>query len=130
MQIHCRIYSAENSRVSKVFLPAQSNPKNPVISSIKLDFILAVTLIIKTIIGAGILGLPYAVRQCGLLFAIMVSIFAITSIQFSSSLLLKAKNLSGHSNYSTILYHIFNHKFSKAFGSLLIFLSTIGTCNK
>jgi amino acid permease len=91
---------------------------------------LTTVLIIKTVIGAAILGLPFAVSKCGVVFAIIVTLFATAATQFSSDLLLKAKNLSGHSNYSTILYHIYNHKFSKALGSLLIFLNNIGSCNQ
>ena len=87
-------------------------------------------MIIKTVIGSAILGLPFAVSRCGLVFVIIVFIFASAANQFSADLLLKAKNLSGHSNYSTILYHIYNHKISKAIGSLLIFLNNLGTCNK
>jgi len=95
----------------------------------KSDFLLTVTLIMKTVIGSAILGIPYTVSKCGFLFAIIVFLFALAATQFSVNLLLKAKNLSGHSNYSTILYHIINSKFAKALGSFLIFFDTIGTCN-
>lgn len=43
-------------------------------------------------------------------------------------LLLKAKNLSGHSNFTTIMYHMYQNKFSKSFGSVLIFFNNIGIC--
>jgi amino acid permease len=91
---------------------------------------LTTVMIIRTIIGGAILGLPYVVSKCGVVFATIVTFFATAANQFSSDLLLKAKNLSGHSNYSTILYHIYNHKFSKALGSILIFLNSIGVCNQ
>jgi amino acid permease len=83
----------------------------------------------NTVIGSAILGIPYATSKCGFVFVIIVFVFAIAATQFSVSLLLKAKNLSGHSNYSTILYYILNNKFAKALGSFIIFFDTIGTCN-
>lgn len=89
---------------------------------------LTVTTIIKTVIGSGILGLPFVVSKCGYVFAILVFVFATALTQFGSVLLLKAKNLSGHSNFSTILYHIYHNKISKGLGSILIFLNNIGIC--
>jgi len=87
-------------------------------------------MIIKTVIGSAILGLPYAVSKCGFLFAIIIFVFATSATQFSADLLLRAKNLSGHSNYSTIFYHIINHKLAKSIGSIIIFLNNIGICTK
>ena len=58
---------------------------------------------------------------------IMFIVFGIVNV-ISSVLLLKAKNLSGHSNFSTILYSIWTNKFSKLLGSLVIFLDDIGIC--
>lgn len=46
----------------------------------------------------------------------------------SSILLLNAKNLSRHSNYASILYHLYQNKFAKATGSILILLNNLGIC--
>jgi amino acid permease len=90
--------------------------------------LLTVTTIIKTVIGSGILGLPFTVSKCGWLFASVVFVLATVVTQFGSVLLLKAKNLSGHSNFSTILYHIYQNKFCMSLGSILIFLNNMGIC--
>jgi amino acid permease len=89
---------------------------------------LTVTTIIKTVIGSGILGLPFTVSKCGWVFASIVFVSATVLCQFSSILLLCAKNLSGHSNFSTILYHVYQNKFCKSLGSILIFLNNMGIC--
>ena len=48
--------------------------------------------------------------------------------QLSSILLLKSKNLCGHSNYATIMHAIWTNNASKVFGSLIIFLDNLGVC--
>jgi len=85
---------------------------------------------VKTVIGAGILGLPFSVGELGYVMAIIVFLIVGLVNHFSAVLLINAKNLSGHSNYSSILYHIFRHKFSKALASLVIFLNNMGICNQ
>lgn len=99
-----------------------------VMTSLFSDFLLTVTTIIKTVIGSGILGLPYTVSKCGWVFALIVFAIATIVTQLGSVLLLKAKNLSGHSNYSTIFYHIYQSRLSKGLGSILIFLNNLGIC--
>lgn len=86
------------------------------------------TTIIKTVIGSGILALPFTVSKLGYVFAIIVFLIATFFTQISSTLLLNAKNMSGHSNYASILYHIYRHKLSKGIGSILIFLNNVGIC--
>jgi amino acid permease len=89
---------------------------------------LSVTIIIKSIIGAGIISLPYTMSRLGYLFTIVIFIIFGTLNQICCSLLLRAKNLSGHSNYSTIMGYIWGGNLSKFFGSLIIFLDNFGTC--
>jgi amino acid permease len=98
------------------------------ILNFKLDFLLTVTTIMKTVIGAGILSLPFTVGKLGYVFSIFIFVIVIAINQFSAKLLLNAKNLSKHSNYSSILYHIYHHKLFKAFGSLFILLNNVGIC--
>lgn len=84
--------------------------------------------IVKTVIGSGILALPYTMAKMGYVFGIIVFILAGTVAQFGSVLLLKAKNLSHHSNLSTIFYEIWKSKIAKSVGSIVIFLNNIGIC--
>lgn len=82
----------------------------------------------KTTIGGGIISLPFTVSRLGIVMSVVMFVaFGIVNV-ISSVLLLKAKNLSGHSNFSTILYAIWTNKFSKLLGSLVIFLDDIGIC--
>ena len=69
-----------------------------------IDFLLTVTTIIKTVIGAGILTIPYTMSKMGYVLGIIMFLVAGILAQFGSVMLLKAKNLSHHSNYSTIFY--------------------------
>ncbi len=64
----------------------------------------------------------------GYVLGIVVFLGAGVIAQFTSVLLLKAKNLSRHSNYSTIFYEVWRSKIAKAIGSILIFLNNIGIC--
>lgn len=43
-------------------------------------------------------------------------------------MLLKSKNLSHHSNYSSIMRHLFNSNAAKAICSLLILYKNVGMC--
>jgi amino acid permease len=82
----------------------------------------------KTVIGAGILSLPFTISKLGYIFALIVFAIVISLTQFSCFLLLKAKNLSKHSNYSTIMYHLYRNKGSQTFCSVLILLNNLGIC--
>jgi amino acid permease len=84
----------------------------------------------KTVIGVGIISLPYTLSKFGYVFGAIV--FAIVGLlsQMSSILLLNSKNLSKKSNYSTIFYHIYPKKLSKAIGSITILLANVGMCIK
>ena len=82
----------------------------------------------KSTIGAGIISLPFTFSRLGWVFASIAFLVFITLNQFCSVLLLKSKNLSRHSNFSTILYYIWHSDASRIFGSALIFVDNIGTC--
>jgi len=94
----------------------------------QVDFFLSITIIIKSIVGAGIISLPYTMSRLGFIFTIITFLIFGTLNQLCCSLLLRAKNLSGHSNYSTIMGYIWGNKLSKFLGSLIIFLDNFGTC--
>ncbi len=93
-----------------------------------LDFFLTATIIIKTTIGSGIISLPYTISTLGYVFAIILFVLFFSLNQFASVLLLKSKNLSKHSNYSTILNYIWPSDASRIFGSAIIFIDNLGTC--
>lgn len=86
------------------------------------------TTIIKTVIGSGILAIPYSMSKMGYVFGSVVFVLAAMVIQYGSVLLLKAKNMAHHSNFSTIFYAIWKSKIAKGMGSIVIFLSNIGVC--
>lgn len=89
---------------------------------------LTVTTIMKTVIGAGIISLPSTISKLGYLFGLFVYILVVVINQFTAVMLLKAKNLSRHSNYSTIMKHLFNSKATQAFSSGLILINNLGIC--
>lgn len=93
-----------------------------------LDLLLTVTTIMKTVIGAGILSLPLTFSRLGYVLALIVIILVVALIQFSSILLLKSKNLSHHSNYSSIAYHIYRNRFMQTLCSLAILINNLGIC--
>lgn len=92
------------------------------------DFLLSVTTIMKTVIGAGILALPLTVSRLGFGLSLAVFAFIIASDQFTCLLLLKCKNLSRHSNYTSIIYHIFRNKLIQGICSFSILINNIGIC--
>lgn len=89
---------------------------------------MTVAIIVKTTIGAGIISFPYTINKLGYVFSIISFVVFFALNQFSSVLLLKSKNLSRHSNYSTILYYIWHNDASRIFGSSLIFIDNLGVC--
>lgn len=89
---------------------------------------LTITTIMKSIIGAGILSLPLTMSRLGYVIGLLLFIFVIALMHFSSVLLLKAKNLAKHSNYSTIVNHIFRNKFAHNICSFIIVIDNTGTC--
>jgi sodium-coupled neutral amino acid transporter 11 len=89
---------------------------------------LTVTTIMKTVIGAGILSLPFTVSTLGYLFGLVVYLLVVGINQFTSYMLLKSKNLSRHSNYSTIMYHLFESKIAQGVCSGMILVNNLGIC--
>ena len=86
------------------------------------------TIIVKTVIGSGIIAMPYTINKMGWVFGTILFVVAGIANQFTSVLLIKAKNLSGHSNYSTIFYTIWKNKLAKWVGYVVVFPAGIGVC--
>lgn len=82
----------------------------------------------KTVIGAGILSLPYTISRTGYVLGLILSLLIIAIIQFNAVMLLKAKNLSRHSNYHSISYHIFRTKVAQIVCSAAILINNAGIC--
>jgi amino acid permease len=61
----------------------------------------------KTIIGAGIISLPFAFSKLGYILGLILFFIMIIISQFNCIMILKAKNLTKQSNYSSIAYYIF-----------------------
>lgn len=80
-------------------------------------------------IGSSILAIPYTISQLGYVFGILVFVVATLLTHFGTTLLLKAKNLSRHSNYSTILFEIWESRVAEGLGSLSILLNNLGICS-
>lgn len=92
------------------------------------DFMLTVTTIMKTVIGAGIISLPSTISKLGYVFGLFVYLLVVGINQFTSVMLLKSKNLARHSNYSSIMCHLFNSNAAKAISSAIILFNNIGIC--
>ena len=82
----------------------------------------------KTVIGAGILSLPFTVSKLGYAFSLIVFLIILTINQFTCILLLKSKNLAKHSNYTSISYHIFRSRVFQALISICILINNLGIC--
>jgi hypothetical protein len=66
--------------------------------------------------------------KLGYLFGLFVYLLVIAINQFTSVMLLKAKNLSRHSNYSTIMCHLFDSQKAKAASSFMVMINNVGIC--
>ncbi len=116
--------NAEKSVISSDIANSGKASKWPLI----LDFLLTVTTIMKTVIGAGIISLPYSISKLGFVFGLLVYLVALAVNYFTAMMLLKSKNLAKHSNYSSIMCHIFDSKMAKAVSSFVILLNNVGIC--
>ena len=85
--------------------------------------------IMKTVIGVGILGLPFVFSQLG--WGLGLIIFIITAVlnQYTCYLLLKCKNMAYRSNYSTIGYYITNSKIFLGLLNFIVVFNNFGVCN-
>ena len=82
----------------------------------------------KTVIGAGILALPFIFSTMGIVMTVALFLATGGLAYFMGVLLLNSKNLSGHSNYNTILYHIHPHPIAKVVTSTIMMFTPLGGC--
>ena len=85
-------------------------------------------IVAKTAFGAGIISMPYTVNHLGVIFAPVAFVVFFLMNHFSSMILLKSKNLSRHSNFSTILFSLWKKTWVRVLGSVIILLDTSSTC--
>jgi amino acid permease len=79
-------------------------------------------------IGIGVLAMPYTIYVLGWLFSCISFVFIVLVNQFSIIILIKVKNLTKHSNYSTISSYIFKGKILCIIVSSLICIGNFGYC--
>lgn len=90
----------------------------------------------KSMVGVGILGIviinayhqPYVASNFGVLMTIIILSINFSLGILSTNLLLKCKNLSKRSNFSTIGFYIFKHKWIIILVNIMIILSNLGVC--
>ncbi|CAD8146330.1 unnamed protein product [Paramecium octaurelia] len=85
-------------------------------------------IIMKSMVGVGILGIPYVASNFGAILTILILMVIFINGILSSNLLLKSKNLSRRSNFSTIGFYIFKHKWIIILVNVMIILSNLGVC--
>ena len=99
---------------------------------INIDLFFSVMTIMKTTVGVGIVSLPYTFSRLGWLLSFFLFIVSITLIQFTIILLLKSKNLSRHSNYTSIGHHALEgtkfEKWTRSICSFAILFNNLGVC--
>jgi amino acid permease len=84
--------------------------------------------IMKTVVGVGVLGLPYAVSMLGWALSIIIFTGTMFLTQYTCILLLKVKNLTHHSNFSSIGYSIFKSRFFQSVIYFVILFNNVGVC--
>ena len=82
----------------------------------------------KTVIGGGILALPFTVSRFGYVLSLVVFLLILAANQFTCRLLLKSKNLCKHSNYTSISFHLFKNRIFQGLISICILINNLGIC--
>jgi len=83
--------------------------------------------IVKTVIGAGILSLPYVLKSMGVVLALVMFGLCFALTNFTGRILLNAKNLSAHSNYTSIMYFIHKKKFARIIIYVIFVFTPVGS---
>ena len=91
-----------------------------------VDLLLTTTSIIKVVIGTGVISMPYALSHLGYVAGILLMVVVICFSQLASTFLIKAKNLSGHSNYPTIFHGITGNQCLKIIPALIFCVGISG----
>ena len=81
----------------------------------------------KSLVGVGMIGLPYLFMNFGIIISILLFLFVFLINFYTSYLLIKSKNLSGRSNYCSIANDSLG-PISKPIINILIIILTSGRC--
>ncbi len=81
--------------------------------------------LINGILGAGILGYPFAYRQCGLALTSILLLLCFSACQLSMQLLLAASQLAGRRSLEDLASHCFGRVGRKAV-QLCVFCLNMG----
>ena len=96
---------------------------------IHIDLFETSATVINTVVGAGIIAMPYTVSVMGWVFSIIICILVGIVNNYTIMILLKAKNLSKHSTYNSISYHISRSKYLIFIISFVNMFSNVGFSN-
>uniref|UniRef100_A0A669EYQ2 Putative sodium-coupled neutral amino acid transporter 11 n=1 Tax=Oreochromis niloticus TaxID=8128 RepID=A0A669EYQ2_ORENI len=91
-----------NSEEGTTLIPLQKDARKSRNSMISASF-----NFINSIIGSGIIGLPYALNQAGLPFGLLLLIVVGFITDYSIILLIKGGNLSGTNSYQSLVHSTF-----------------------
>lgn len=87
----------------------------------------AVFNLVSTIVGGGVLSLPYAISKCGVIFGSFCVVLGAAMSTFSIDLLVACSRGCGRGSYSSLAHKAFGHR-AKVFTGFLIFLLTWLCC--
>eukprot|EP00033_Pygsuia_biforma_P002049 GCRY01002277.1.p1 GENE.GCRY01002277.1~~GCRY01002277.1.p1 ORF type:complete len:466 (+),score=123.50 GCRY01002277.1:132-1400(+) len=81
----------------------------------------------NTVIGAGVLGLPYALAQTGTISGALMLLCAAVASGYSLVLLVKASEITGEYEYKAVAKRVWGEKIGNLVQCLILFYTT-GTC--
>lgn len=111
------LYSHDDLVETEVLLPvAQSHKRKGSIMSCTLA-------LVSTICGGGVLSLPYAFSQLGIIASLLVLVTCALASDFSVYLLVASARRSGRDSYEGVTYAALGRG-GEAFALVLIFLTT------
>jgi amino acid permease len=122
--------SADEIREKSFFYSVipEDDCKGPTARSTKTNSFFSYLSIIKTIVGVGGLGFPRVMREWGVATALALLVLFVLFTHAGTVLLLRAKNLSRHSNLSTIARHTIANKSLVFYSHLAVLFNNLGIC--
>lgn len=98
------------------------------IRSAKTNIFYSYLSIIKTIVGVGVLGFPRVMREWGIGISFSLMVLFVPLAHGGTLLLLRAKNLSRHSNLSTIARNVVSGKWLVFYAHFAVLFNNLGIC--
>lgn len=99
------LQEVENS-ISLPDLSQSTGNSNPDVGSSVLDAVFNFT---NSIVGAGIVGLPYALKEAGLFVGIALLIVMTALVDFTVNLLILNSKMSGHATYQGMVRYCYGN---------------------